>query len=151
MANLASARNCAALPVSLLRFLVGLTKDWVLFVHAKILLFGAFNTSSEDCTGVPSSRWLWGLVALPSCGRACARLRRGRVGSRRGCWRLSWLRNARKEAPASRGWGATQAGASVSRADRYLNSAHPLCVWEKTLGKMFFLSHIGRTDALMSV
>jgi len=56
--------------------------------------------------------------------------------------KFSWpVRRRGNEAPVLWVRGANQAGASVSRADRYLNSAHPLCVWEKTLGEMFTLPH----------
>src|SRR5262249_31012380 len=40
-----------------------------------------FNPSLEDCHDAPNSRWPWGSVALPECGRAFARSRRGGGGS----------------------------------------------------------------------
>ena len=35
------------------------------------------NHFLDDCPGVPNSRWPWGSVAHPACGRACARSRPG--------------------------------------------------------------------------
>ena len=40
------------------------------------------NHFLDDCPGVPNSRWPWGSVALPACGRACARFRPDGVGQR---------------------------------------------------------------------
>src|SRR5260370_2522755 len=64
--------------------LVAQTPSWDLFVYARDLLLWAFSPSLGDCPGVPNSRWQWD-VALPSCGEACARPRRGGVGAAKDC------------------------------------------------------------------
>ena len=50
-----------------------------------------FSPSLEDCPGAPNSRWRRASVALPVCGRACARSRPDGAGSARGYCRRSWL------------------------------------------------------------
>ena len=69
-----------------------------------------FNPSLEDCHDAPNSRWPWGSVALPECGRAFARSRRGDGGSGKGCCRRSRT-HRNNEAPAGGGGGVPWAGA----------------------------------------
>jgi hypothetical protein len=62
-----------------------------------------FNPSLEDCHDAPNSRWPWGSVALPECGRAFARSRRGDGGSEKGCCRRSRTHRIMRPQPVGEG------------------------------------------------
>src|SRR5262249_36536121 len=62
-----------------------------------------FNPSLEDCHDAPNSRWPWGSVALPACGRAFARSRRGGGGSGKGCCRRSRTHRIMRPQPVGEG------------------------------------------------
>ena len=95
---------------------------------------GGLSPSLGDCPGVPNSRWLWGSVALPACGQACARSRRGGAGSGRGCRRRSW----RRKRPHPQAGGRLGIGPQL--AERIGFSLFTLRWWEKVLVLCF--SHI---------
>ena len=61
------------------------------------------NPSLDDCPGVPNSRWPWGSIAHPACGRACARSRPGGAGSARDCCRRSRTHRRMRPQPVGEG------------------------------------------------
>jgi hypothetical protein len=97
-------------------------------------LHGWISPSLDDCHAVPNSRWQWGSVALPLCGQACARSRRGGVGSGRGCRRRPW----RRKRPHPQAGGRLGMGPQLAERIN-INSASSLCGGGRRC--LFFASH----------